>query len=86
MPIDRLKIDQSFIRDLQKDKEIVALIISMANKLGMHVTAEGVETMEQCKQLQDLHCSEMQGYFFSKPITAEEMEEYLKRPPISSSI
>lgn len=86
MPIDRLKIDQSFIRDLQKDKEIVALIISMANKLGMHVTAEGVETMEQCKQLQDLHCNEMQGYFFSKPITAEEMEEYLKRPPISSSI
>ncbi|MGG0738683.1 putative bifunctional diguanylate cyclase/phosphodiesterase [Niallia taxi] len=86
MPIDRLKIDQSFIRDLQKDKEIVALIISMANKLGMHVTAEGVETMEQCKQLQDLHCNEMQGYFFSKPITAEEMEEYMKRPPISSSI
>jgi len=86
MPIDRLKIDQSFIRDLQKDKEIVALIISMANKLGMHVTAEGVETLEQCKQLQDLHCSEMQGYYFSKPITAEEMEEYLKRPPISSSI
>ncbi|TRZ36174.1 EAL domain-containing protein [Niallia circulans] len=86
MPIDRLKIDQSFIRDLQKDQEIVALIISMANKLGMHVTAEGVETLEQCKQLKDLHCSEMQGYFFSKPITAEEMEGYLKSPPISTSI
>lgn len=86
MPIDRLKIDQSFIRDLQKEQDIVALIISMAHKLSMHVTAEGVETVEQCRLLRDLNCREMQGYLFSKPITAVEMEEYLKKRPIAVSI
>lgn len=86
MPIDRLKIDQSFIRDLQKDQEIVALIISMAHKLAMHVTAEGVESMEQYRLLKNLNCREMQGYLFSKPITAEEMEDYLRWPPDASFI
>ena len=80
-PISFLKIDQSFVRDIttNRDDAIIAkIIISMAHDLGLKVIAEGVETEEQ-KSFLHLHCcDEMQGYFFSTPIPAEELEILLK--------
>jgi len=80
-PIDFLKIDQSFVRDIttnQDDAIIAKIIISMAHDLGLRVIAEGVEAEEQ-KSFLCLHrCDEMQGYFFSMPVPAEEFEILLK--------
>jgi diguanylate cyclase (GGDEF)-like protein/PAS domain S-box-containing protein len=77
-PIDRLKIDQSFIRDCTDDSSnstIVKTIISMAHHLHINVIAEGVETIEQLEFLQKNLCDEMQGYLLSKPLPAEELEK-----------
>ncbi len=74
-PIDRLKIDQYFIRAMSengRDLAIVRAIISMAKTLGFAVTAEGVETYEQMQLLATESCDEVQGYFFSRPLPAEE--------------
>ncbi|MEQ1743715.1 MAG: EAL domain-containing protein [Candidatus Nitrotoga sp.] len=80
-PIDFLKIDQSFVRDITTnldDAIIAKIIISMAHDLGLRVIAEGVEAEEQ-KSFLCLHrCDEMQGYFFSMPVPAEEFEILLK--------
>jgi diguanylate cyclase (GGDEF)-like protein/PAS domain S-box-containing protein len=76
-PIDFLKIDQSFVRDLTTDPDDAAItktIISMAHDLGHKVIAEGVETEEQKSFLQLHHCDEMQGYLFSRPVPAEICE------------
>lgn len=82
LPIDKLKIDQSFLRDLEIDKNdaaIVATIISMAHNLNLKVIAEGVETGNQYKFLIQHRCDEAQGYFFSKPIPTNEFAaRYLK--------
>ncbi|WP_100405833.1 EAL domain-containing protein [Bacillus solitudinis] len=75
--INRLKIDRSFVRDISSDSndsDIVATIISMAHNLGVEVIAEGVEEKEQLRFLQFLKCDEVQGYYFSKPLPAEEIE------------
>lgn len=80
-PIDRIKIDQSFVRDVtssRDDAAIVEAIIAMANSLDLDVIAEGVETTEQLKFLQNKGCREMQGYFFARPMPASEMSRYLK--------
>ncbi len=80
-PINFLKIDKSFVRDITTDRDdaiITKIIISMAHDMGLKVTAEGVETDEQ-KSFLCLHrCDEMQGYLFSKPIPADEFEILLK--------
>jgi diguanylate cyclase (GGDEF)-like protein/PAS domain S-box-containing protein len=70
-PVDTLKIDQSFIRNLpdnKDDAQITRTIISMAHNLGLGVIAEGVETKEQLEFLQQVQCEEVQGYYFSRPI------------------
>jgi EAL domain-containing protein (putative c-di-GMP-specific phosphodiesterase class I) len=70
-PIDTIKIDRSFVRDLAEsaeDRAITTAIISMGKALGLTVIAEGVETMEQDKFLRDQACDEVQGYLFSKPL------------------
>ena len=70
-PIDAVKIDRSFIRDLTqngKGTDIVEMMISLAHKLNLRVTAEGVETEEQIHHLLEMGCDEMQGYYFSKPV------------------
>jgi diguanylate cyclase (GGDEF)-like protein len=75
-PIDTIKIDRSFVRDLPKDSEdqaIAQAIISMGKALGMTVVAEGVETAEQESFLRDHACDEMQGFLFSKPVPPENM-------------
>lgn len=80
-PIGFLKIDQSFVRDIttNRDDAIIAkIIISMAHDLGLKVIAEGVETEEQKSFLCSHRCDEMQGYFFSMPLPAEEFETLLK--------
>ncbi len=80
-PIDRLKIDKSFVQDLgisQTGEGIVGAIIAMAHNLKMSVIAEGVETAQQLSMLTDLKCDEIQGYYFSKPLPPEEFAECLK--------
>ena len=82
LPIDRLKIDQSFVRDLTSDANDVAIveaILGMSRTLGMHVIAEGVETEAQLSILQQLGCEAGQGYLFSRPIPPPELELWLQR-------
>lgn len=76
-----LKIDHSFILDIpgdQDDEMLVRMIITLANNLGLTVIAEGVETAEQLTYLENNHCDQMQGYYFSKPVSAEEFEKILR--------
>jgi len=80
-PIDTLKIDQSFVRDITTDPDDAAIaktIISMAHDMQLRVIAEGVETEAQKSFLQQRHCDEMQGYFFSRPVPAEAFETLLR--------
>ncbi|GAB3551436.1 hypothetical protein GCM10027343_35640 [Noviherbaspirillum agri] len=80
LPIDILKIDQSFVRDLGKDlgdNAIVQAIVNMARALAMHVVAEGVETEQQLNILRELGCEEHQGYFYSRPLPADALAEQL---------
>ncbi len=80
-PIDTLKVDRSFIRDLPQDPEdkaITEAIIAMGKSLNLTVVAEGVETLEQQTFLRDHACDEMQGFFFSKPIPSDQFAELLR--------
>lgn len=80
LPLDQLKIDQSFVRDLvddSSDKAIVLTIITMASSLGLNVIAEGVETEEQHQFLLKKGCENYQGYLFSKPVPIDEFEALL---------
>ncbi len=80
--IFKLKIDQSFVRDLgndTNDRAIVSAIIRMAQALGMRTTAEGVETAGQLSFLREQGCDEAQGYHFSKPLSAPELEAFMRR-------
>jgi len=74
-PIDTLKIDRSFVRDLASgadDASIVSAVISMGKSLHMQVVAEGVETLPQLEFLQEHSCPEGQGYYFSPPVVARQ--------------
>jgi EAL domain-containing protein (putative c-di-GMP-specific phosphodiesterase class I) len=82
-PVDILKIDRSFIQDLNLDSgddALVKAIIAMGQSLGLKVIAEGVETKEQLQFLQAHECDMIQGYYFSKPVNAEEIERLLAKP------
>jgi len=84
-PLDTLKIDKSFVDGLGKDPEntaIVTAIISLAQSLGMTVTAEGIETHDQMEHLQRLNCDQGQGYYFSRPLPPEAAEALLARNPL----
>ncbi|UQZ35355.1 GGDEF-domain containing protein [Paenibacillus sp. PK3_47] len=85
MPIDRLKIDRSFVSEVMEDSNnaaIVSTITSMAHHLKLKVTAEGVENKEQLQFLRQQHCHEAQGYLFSKPISAPEFERVFLKPMV----
>lgn len=78
LPIDTLKIDQSFIRDITHDKKgiaMVAAIIQLAHALDLKVVAEGVEFKEELDILREYHCDLIQGYFFSKPLNVQDFIE-----------
>ena len=80
-PIDVLKIDRSFVSDIGTDDNespIVASIITLAHNLKLAVIAEGVETLAQLDYLRALGCDEMQGYYFSRPLPADEFEQLLR--------
>jgi len=80
-PIDTIKVDRSFIRNVPEDyedKAIIEAIISMGQTLSLTVVAEGVETQEQMDFLRQHSCDEMQGYYFSKPVAADEFANLLK--------
>jgi diguanylate cyclase (GGDEF)-like protein/PAS domain S-box-containing protein len=80
-PIDVLKIDQSFVRDIptdQDDAAIASTIITMAHSLGLKVVAEGVETLEQLNFMRKHRCDAMQGYYLSKPLPPEQFAVLLK--------
>jgi EAL domain-containing protein (putative c-di-GMP-specific phosphodiesterase class I) len=84
-PIDTIKIDRSFVRDLPQDTEdqaIAQAIISMGKALGMTVVAEGVENAEQEAFLRAHGCDEMQGYLISRPLPAPQVAELLRPTPL----
>lgn len=79
-PLNALKIDQSFVRDLTKDTDDIAIIkaiITLARGLDLSVVAEGVETQEQQEKLRSLNCHEMQGYWLSPPLDAQVATQFL---------
>ena len=82
LPIDKLKIDRSFVMNLpndENDAEICKTIISMTKNLNLTVIAEGVETQEQCDFMVENGCHDIQGYFFHMPSSAKDIEEKLKK-------
>ena len=81
-PIDRLKIDRSFVRSVNtdlNDQAIASAVIAMAGSMNMRVVAEGVETSGQLDFLRAKHCDEIQGYFLSRPLPPEQAEDFLLR-------
>lgn len=83
LPVDTLKIDQSFVRDIWADdngETVITMIILLAQNLQLKVIAEGVETETQWTFLKNKRCDEMQGYFFSKPLPAEDLEKRFLYP------
>ena len=81
-PIDRLKIDRSFILDLDNDPRgaaIVEAIVSLSRSLGFVTIAEGVETAHQLAQLRRLHCDEVQGYYYARPMPAPQLAAWLQQ-------
>lgn len=79
MPIDALKMDKAFIRNIQpgnKEMELVTLVLKIAQTLGVPVIAEGVETEEECRLLKEAGCDIIQGYYFSKPLPPEDFSKY----------
>jgi EAL domain-containing protein (putative c-di-GMP-specific phosphodiesterase class I) len=80
-PITRLKIDRSFVRDLSSDDDdaaIVELVLTLGERFGLEVIAEGIETVEQEARLAALGCPEGQGYLFGRPMPASSFEGLLR--------
>jgi diguanylate cyclase (GGDEF)-like protein len=88
LPVDRLKIDSGFVRPMTDDpesREIVRAIIGMGHALGLDVLAEGVESDEQRRLLQDLGCDAAQGFLFSRPLSIDELGVFVLTPPNNRS-
>jgi EAL domain-containing protein (putative c-di-GMP-specific phosphodiesterase class I) len=87
-PIDTVKIDQSFVRDITVDPDdaaIVTAIVAMAKSLGIDVVAEGVETELQLDFLSQLGCQRAQGYFLARPMSARDITRLLGSPPATAA-
>lgn len=80
MPIDVLKLDKSFVDDIgdNRGEKIIRSIIELSRSLGIHLTAEGVETEQQYEFLKKLQCDDIQGYYFARPMPGDEFEPLLK--------
>ncbi|MDD5057552.1 MAG: EAL domain-containing protein [Sideroxydans sp.] len=84
LPVDKLKIDQTFVSDIETDESnaaIIRSIISLGHRLNLRVIAEGVETQEQLDFLRIRGCDEIQGYFYSRPLSAEAFLEFANNSP-----
>ena len=84
-PISAIKIDQSFVRDVSQKQStlpIINAIIGIARGFGLHLVAEGIETSAQLKILNNLGCDEMQGYLFSRPVPAADVNDLLVNMPM----
>lgn len=82
LPLDQLKIDKSFVRDVLTDPNdavIAKTVVALAQSLGLGVIAEGVETQAQCDFLSDVHCNTYQGYFYSRPVPLAEFEALVRQ-------
>lgn len=77
LPAQRLKIDRSFIHEMHQNDSIARMVISLGHSLGMHITAEGVETEEQWQALRDLGCQEGQGWLFARPMEESALLNWL---------
>jgi EAL domain-containing protein (putative c-di-GMP-specific phosphodiesterase class I) len=80
LPLDAIKLDRAFVQNLDEstvDQQIVGAVVQMARALGMTVVAEGVETEGQRARLRELGCHVLQGYYFARPMPAEEMSAML---------
>jgi EAL domain-containing protein (putative c-di-GMP-specific phosphodiesterase class I) len=90
-PLNTLKVDKAFVDDIMTPEghNMVATIVTIAHNLGMSVVAEGVEEQEQLDKLKALNCETIQGYYYSKPLSSKEFEQYLydergKKPTLSA--
>lgn len=82
LPVDILKIDRAFVKEIDQDDNDVAIVkalIEVAHSLGMTVIAEGVETVEQREKLKSIHCDQLQGFIFSKPLSGEALKELFEK-------
>ena len=82
LPIDVLKLDMKFVRNMEKDEKsmkLVELIIDIAKFLNVPLVAEGVETQSQLDTLKKMGCEVIQGYYFSKPVPAEDFEQFIEK-------
>jgi EAL domain-containing protein (putative c-di-GMP-specific phosphodiesterase class I) len=88
-PVNALKLDQSFIREItqnEADATIVSAMIKVGNALGQSVVAEGVETLAQAEFLRNQGCDEAQGYFFSRPVDSEQAGKLLENNARGSAV
>jgi EAL domain-containing protein (putative c-di-GMP-specific phosphodiesterase class I) len=86
-PLDKLKIDRSFVEEIGSDGKapLVAAIVRMAHELNLEVVAEGVETEEQLDYLRVHGCDSLQGFLFSRPVAASDLERLLDEPAPASA-
>ncbi|MFZ4550183.1 MAG: putative bifunctional diguanylate cyclase/phosphodiesterase [Aquabacterium sp.] len=83
LPVDIMKVDRAFVKDLDQDEGALAVtqaIVGMAQSLGLNIVAEGMETAEQARILIKLGCHELQGFYFSRPVTSETLTQAMQHP------
>ena len=88
-PFDKIKIDQTFVREMTVDRDSMAIVqsvIDLARSLRMTTTGEGVETKEQMEQLQRAGCTEVQGYYLFRPVPVKELQACFAAPALVNTI
>ena len=88
LPVDRIKVDRSFVTDITTDDDaraIVASTIAMGHALGLDLVAEGVEDAATAVVLREMHCDSAQGYHFSRPLPADELSLWLRSQVVASA-
>lgn len=87
-PIDRIKIDRTFVKDIEfdeQDRNITSVIVQLAKHLGIEVIAEGIETQEQAYLMHVMGCNEIQGYLISRPVPASQVPELIVQEHVQIS-